>query len=260
MAVTGSRRGEFADIERRIYALISSHEGLKARDIADSLGLTRKDVNRELYQSPLMRELCYQDSASRWHAVVRSAFPHEGLWEFSGWYGLIREFLVLSEEEWMASMMEGCRRIGRNLNDTRGLFHSFRDCRQTILTLCGDLSSMTDGSFADWELVFEFRLNRGRRIRIYADVLIITRQKVFSLEFKMKDTVVAAEVLQAAKYVPYLEIVFGGHYDILPALVLTAASDYFDFVPIGSSEALLPVCSGDMLFNVLNEYLGFLSP
>ncbi len=255
-----TRRREFAEAERKIYALISRHEGLKARDIAEALGLSRTEVNRELYQSPLMRELCYQDSAFRWHAVIRASFPHEGLYEFSGWYGLIREFMVLSEEEWMARLTEGCRRIGRNLNDTRGLLHSFRDCRQTLLTLCGDLEQMTDGSFRDWELVFEFRLNRGRFIRIYADVLIIARDKVFSLEFKMKDTPVPEEVLQAAKYVPYLEIIFGRRCDVLPALVLTSASDYFDFVPIGATESLLPVCSGDMLFNVLNEYLGFLAP
>ncbi len=255
-----TRHAEFAEIERKIYAVISRHEGLKARDIADSLNLSRTEVNRELYNSPLMRELCYQDDAYRWHAVIRSSFPHEGLYEFSGWYGLIREFLSLSEEEWLADLTEGCRRIGRSLNDTRGLFHSFLDCRQTILTLCEDLSSMTDGSFTDWELVFEFRLKRGRRIRIYADVLIITRQKVFSLEFKMKKKVLQEEVLQAAKYVPYLEIVFGPRYDILPALVLTGAADIFDFVSIGNSEGELPVCSGDMLFNVLNEYMGFLTP
>ncbi len=255
-----TRHAEFAEIERNVYALISRHDGLKARDIAESLHLSRTEVNRELYQSPLMRELCYQDNAYRWHAVIRSAFPHEGLYEFSGYYGLISEFTRLSEEEWLSRLTEGCRRIGRNLNDTRGLIHSFLDCRRTILILCEDLASMTDGSFTDWELVFEFRLNRGRRIRIYADVLIITRQKVFSLEFKMKKDVLPEEVLQAAKYVPYLEIVFGPHYDILPALVLTGASDTFDFVPIGDSEALLPVCSGDMLFNVLNEYMGFLAP
>ena len=45
----------------------------------------------------------------------------------------------------------------------------------------------------------------------------------------------------------------------LTALVLTAASDLFDFVPIGKTDMLLPVASGDMLFNVFYEYLGFLS-
>ena len=66
-------------------------------------------------------------------------------------------------------------------------------------------------------------------------------------------------MLQAVKYAPYLEIVFGREYDILPALVLTGAGDLFEFVPVGDTEAVLPVCSGDMLFNVLNEYMGFLA-
>jgi hypothetical protein len=46
---------------------------------------------------------------------------------------------------------------------------------------------------------------------------------------------------------------------VIPALVLTAAKETFFFVPIGECDAILPVCSGDMLFNVFDEYLGFLS-
>ena len=52
---------------------------------------------------------------------------------------------------------------------------------------------------------------------------------------------------------------FGPEYEVLPALVLTAAREVFDFTPIGNSGSLLPVCSGDMLFNVFDEYLGFLN-
>ncbi len=95
-------------------------------------------------------------------------------------------------------------------------------------------------------------------IRIYADVLIITPGKVFTLEFKMKDRIEPEEILQAAKYVPYLEVLFGLETDIYPALVLTGASDLFTYKPIGKTEYELPVCSGDMLFNVFNEAMGFL--
>ena len=118
---------------------------------------------------------------------------------------------------------------------------------------------MLGNSCMEWEIAFEFRLKRGRYVRIYADVLVITENKVFSLEFKMKDKTDFEEVSQAAKYVPYLEIVFGTDYEIIPALVLTAAKDFFDFVAIGKSDSVLPVCSGDMLFNVFDEYLEFLS-
>lgn len=110
----------------------------------------------------------------------------------------------------------------------------------------------------DWEIAFELRLKRSRHVRIYADVLVITEDRVFALEFKMKNAVDPDEVLQAAKYCPYLEIMFGPDYEIIPVLVLTMATELFQFVPIGKSDAVLPVCSGDMLFNVFNEYLGFL--
>ena len=87
---------------------------------------------------------------------------------------------------------------------------------------------------------------------------MITEDRVFSLEFKMKDSIQEEEVLQAAKYAPYLEILFGPSYEIIPALVLTKAQEMFCFVPVGKKDMLLPVCSGDLLFDLFDEYIGFL--
>jgi len=248
----------FSAGEQAVYSLISVHDGILAREIASTLGLHRSVVNRLLFSSPLMHELCFQDREFRWHALIRQAAVHDGLYEFSGWYGTVREFMDTPEDKWLSDMQDGCRRIGRNLNNTRGLFHSFLDCRKVIRSLFRDLSGMTDLPFRDWEIVFELRINRARMIRIYADVLIVTPDRVFSLEFKMKDVIEPHEVLQAAKYCPYLEVIFGPRFEVVPALVLTSAADLFDFVPIGQTDMLLPVVSGDMLFNVLNEYMGFL--
>jgi len=247
------------DTERAVCAVICRSDGIRARDIAARLGLDHKTVNRLLYSSPLMRELCWQDRDFRWHGLVRQARPHAGLEEFSGYYGTAREFLALTEEEWLSSMVEGCTNIGRNLNDTRGLMHSFRDARAQIFRLFSDLRDMLGARCLDWELAFEMRLKRARFVRIYADVLVITEDRVFSLEFKMKDKIDPREVEQAAKYVPWLEIVFGPGYEIIPVLVLTAAREQFAFVPIGDRDMVLPVCSGDMLFNVFDEYMGFLN-
>ena len=222
--------------EQRICAAICQSNGLKAKDIARQLNLDRSTVNRVLYASPLLKDLCYQDDSYRWHGIIRQSVPHDGLYEFSGYYAKVSVFLSLTEDEWMDELMKGCQRIGRNLNDTRGLLHSFRDCREQMINLFADLREMLGNA-----------------------VLVITENKVFSLEFKMKDKIDTEEISQAAKYVPYLEIVFGTNYEVIPALVLTAAKDYFDFATIGRSDSVLPVCSGDMLFNVFDEYLGFLS-
>ena len=249
-------RGE--ETERAICAAICRSDGLKAREIAKALGLDHTTVNRVLLRSPLLLELCWQDGDYRWHGILRQSRPHSGLQEFSGYYGTVRDFLPLSEEAWLAALMEGCRNIGRSLSDARGLLHSFRDCREQMRALFSDLRDMLGDRCLDWELAFELRLKQARYVRIYADVLVITEDRVFSLEFKMKDAVDPAEVLQAAKYCPYLEIMFGPAYEVIPVLVLTRAADTFRFVQIGQADALLPVCSGDMLFNVFNEYLGFL--
>ena len=249
----------FSDEEKAVYSLISVNDGLKAKEIASLLSMERKQVNHLLFSSPLMHELCFQDRNFRWHALIRQAPVHEGLYEFSGWYGTVREFMNTAEEDWLSALQDGCRRIGRNLNDRRGLIHSFLDCRQAMLSLFRDFSDMMDSSFLDWEIVFELRLNRSRMIRIYSDVLVITPGRVFSLEFKMKKAPDPDEVFQAAKYIPFLELIFGSSCEAVPALVLTAASDYFEFVPIGGTDMILPAASGDMLFNVFNEYMGFLS-
>ena len=254
------RRSEtelFSPEELQIYALISRNEGLRAREISRETGIDKTEVSRWLVSSALMRELCYQDSDYRWHALVKQQAPYEGLYEFSGWYGTVREFTAENEETWLKELSEGCTRIGRNLNDTRGLIHSFRDCRETMRSMFADLKDMGVAP-ENWETVFELRINLRRFIRIYADVLVITPEKVFTLEFKMKNRIDPEEVLQAAKYVPFLEILFGKEMDVYPALVLTGASELFTYEQIGKTEFVLPVCSGDMLFNVFNEAMGFL--
>ena len=246
------------EIQRVVCSEICRRDGIRAREIARELGLDHGTVNRVLYSSPLMKELCWQDRDFRWHGIVRQGRPHLGLQEFAGYYGAVGEFLDLSEDEWLARLTEGCTNIGRNLNDTRGLIHSFRDCRAQMCRLFQDLLKMAGDSCLNWEIAFELRLKRSRHVRIYADVLVVTENRVFALEFKMKDRVDPEEVLQSAKYVPYLEIVFGRDYEVIPVLVLTAAHDLFRYEQVGGRDAVLPVCSGDMLFNVFDEYMGFL--
>ncbi|MBO5556912.1 MAG: helix-turn-helix domain containing protein [Oscillospiraceae bacterium] len=244
--------------ERAVCAVICQSDGIRARQIAARLGLDHRTVNQILYRSPLMKELCWQDRDFCWHGLVRQERPHGGLQELAGYYSTVGDFAALSEEAWLARMTEGCRNIGRSLNDTRGLIHSFRDCRAQMLRLTADLRDMLGEHILDWEIAFELRLKRSRYVRIYADVLLISEDRVFSLEFKMKDRIDPEEVEQAAKYCPFLEIVFGPAYEVIPVLVLTAAKDLFQFVSIGGRDMVLPVCSGDMLFNVFDEYMGFL--
>ena len=244
--------------ERAIYAQICSHDGILAREIARAIGIDRKTVNHYLYASPYMHELCYRDDSYLWHGYIRQTRPHTGLGDFTGYYASAGEFMQQDEESWFAQLTEGCSFIGRNLNDTRGLFHSFRDARSVVRDLFADLERLGISSWKDWEVAFELRINRAKWIRIYADVLIITEHFVFSLEFKMKDKIDPEEVSQAAKYSPYLEVLFGPGYDVIPVLVLTRASDLYTYAPLPGTSAEIPVCSGDMLFNIFDEYMGFL--
>ena len=244
------------DIERKMYSLICSNDGIKAKEIAKEIGVARGDINRLLYGNPFVRELCYRDSAYRWHGMIRQARPHRGLGSFCGYYATVERFLRQSGEEWLEELKEGCRSIGRNLNDTRGLIHSFLDAREVMIDLFHDLESLETSS---WEICFELRIKRARYVRIYADVLVITEDKVFSPEFKMKDVIDPEELKQAVKYTEYLDVIFGENYDVIPALVLTRAADLYRWEQVPGSTAELPVCSGDMLFNLFDEYMGFLS-
>jgi len=241
--------------EIRIYESICRHDGIKAREIAREIGADKTEINRLLYNAPFIRELCYRDDDYNWHGLIRQTRPHYGLPDFCGYYDTVDRFLMLSEEEWMEELQEGCKRIGRNLNDTRGLLHSFRDAREVMTALFRDLELPDIGS---WEICFELRIKRAKWIRIYADVLVITDDKVFSLEFKMKDKADPEEMLQAVKYSGYLDIIFGSGYEVIPALVLTKAQDLYSWECLPESSREIPVCSGDMLFNVFDEFIGFL--
>lgn len=242
-------------IERDIYALICQNDGIKASKIAQKLKKDKSIINHYLYVSPYMRELCYRDEEYLWYGYIRQARPHRGLEDFCGYYSSVGEFLDMGEEEWFESLKSGCRAVGRNLNDTRGLFHSFRDTAKTMRALFTDLCEVP---YRSWEIAFELRIKKSRMIRIYADVLVITENYVFSLEFKMNDKIEEEEVAQAAKYSAYQEILFGPDYDVIPVLVLTRAHDLYQYVQLKGTTAEIPVCSGDMLFNIFDEYLGFL--
>ena len=79
--------------EQAVCALVCRSGGLKAREIAKELGLDHQTVNRILYSSPLMRELCWQDREYCWHGIVRQQRPHSGLQEFAGYYSTVAEFM-----------------------------------------------------------------------------------------------------------------------------------------------------------------------
>ena len=118
--------------ERAVYSAICSADGLKAREIALAAGTDHTTVNRYLYSSPFMTELCWQDKEYRWRGLIRQARPHSGLEDFCGYYSTVAEFLSLSEKRWFERLCEGCTKIGRSLSDTRGLFHSFLDTRRVM--------------------------------------------------------------------------------------------------------------------------------
>ncbi len=238
-------------LDDRVYALICQSDGVKARDIAVQLGVDRSAVNRCLYTSPFIHDLCYRDENYLWYGVIQQRYPHVGLGEYCGWYSTVGEFLETSPAEWLTTLEDNCRRIGRNLNDTRGLYHSFRDTEQVMRELFAYLQGFESLACDNWEVAFEVRIKCGRHVRIYADVLVITQDCAFSLEFKMKNAPDPGELDQAVKYAPYLQTILGPSYKVIPALVLTRATDVYE------SQAVA-ICSADMLFNVFDQQLGFL--
>ena len=98
---------EAQEIQRAICGEICRRDGIRAREIARALDLDHQTVNHELYSSPLMKELCWQDRDYRWHGIVRQERPHVGLQEFAGYYSAVGEFLDLDERAWLARLTEG---------------------------------------------------------------------------------------------------------------------------------------------------------
>ena len=57
-------------IERDIYALIASDDGIKAREIAKKLNKDRSTVNHYLYNSPYMKDLCCRNENYEWYGLL----------------------------------------------------------------------------------------------------------------------------------------------------------------------------------------------
>lgn len=56
--------------EQEILHIIQTSSGIKAKDIASRLGLSRNEVNSVLYGS--LKTRCYQDSTYRWFAIEQN--------------------------------------------------------------------------------------------------------------------------------------------------------------------------------------------
>lgn len=94
------------DAERAVCAAICRSGGLRAKEIAKLLDVSTETVNRVLYRSPFLKELCWQDGDWRWHGLVPQTRPHAGLREFAGWYGFAGIFWLSPKKNGSAN----CRR------------------------------------------------------------------------------------------------------------------------------------------------------
>ena len=56
-----------SDAERAVCAAICRSGGLRAKEIAKQLDVSTETVNKVLYRSPFLKELCWQDGEYRWH-------------------------------------------------------------------------------------------------------------------------------------------------------------------------------------------------
>ena len=99
---------EIAQTEIRMYSIICSHDGIKARDIAGKIGVDKTQINRLLYSAPFIRELCYVDDEFCWHGMIRQSRPHIGLGDFCGYYATVDRFLDQPEEAWLDELKKGC--------------------------------------------------------------------------------------------------------------------------------------------------------
>ena len=71
-------------IERDIYVLIASGDGIKAREIAKKLNKDRSIVNHYLYNSPYMKDLCYRNENYEWYGLIRQSRTYISMQNYRG--------------------------------------------------------------------------------------------------------------------------------------------------------------------------------
>ena len=80
--------------------------------------------------------------------------------------------------------------------------------------------------------------------------------QTYELKSTLHNEMIRRGISMDFKY--YLEVLFGPQYEVIPVLVLTKAEDLYQYAELSGTTAEIPICSGDMLFNIFDEYLGFL--
>lgn len=160
--------------------------------------------------------------------------------QYCGWMGAIQEFLDVAKVDWIAGLKQQ-HLNALNLPFDQSQVTAWSNCFEVLQDKLPDLMQSSP-SAGTWTLIFEYVLPRERGRR--PDLVLLTEENIFVLEFKDFSMPLQAHIDQVAAYVRDLSNYQAESHGrkIYPLLVLTKAKNYLevsDEVIIVSSETLV---------------------
>jgi DUF2075 family protein len=139
-----------------------------------------------------------------------------------GWNGTVREFLELSQGDFLAALSGQSRHVLGMGPDSLQV-EAWRNEHRVLQYSLADAVAISPRA-ANWHVVFEYELPRERGRR--PDVLLLTGSQVIVLEFKDAERALSAHVDQVAAYSRDLSEYHAASHDKIvdPVLVLTRST------------------------------------
>jgi len=262
-------------LDLQIYALVSRNiKGLSATAIATLLRCDGYEVRRALSSSPILNGLCYRNAKGHYCPLIGGNFPHEGLDNFTGYYADAGSFMETPEEAFLEE-------VEKNLSERPSLVplnpfnrKEAKILRCTMMGLFTDLCTMTEreesaqrrltmDEIQTWEIAFYPDLSvTGGAVRCSADVLLVTQRYAFALTFLNSLKPSERQLVRVYSNASDFSIIFGSAYRIVAAAVSVRGSGEYSRVEIRPEKrgaaVSLPLCTRDMVYNVLDEAMKFL--
>lgn len=252
-----------SELEKEIYAAISSTGGISPGNLSGLLKVDLFDVKKVLSGSPLFSDLCYRNSRGNYCPMISGTSPHFGLEHYSWYYSSAEQFLKTGEADFMEKMEDSCINTATIIGTPRFPQKMAKVIRCSMTGLFKDLEllsgkPLSPEKYRNWETAFHVNISTAHgEIRMSSDVLLITETDVYPIVFINAEKPSEKNITKVMERTENFSVIMGKNCRIVPVAVMIGNSESFQTVSVHSGESenslTVQVCSRDMMYRILPD-------